>query len=143
MASLDLALSPDTWEGQLLPAAFAGREKQDKIARLWHYTNVENPSARQQNQMGCNPHASVNCRRWMRAALSFLSCGRSAVAPLIFSWKIDGSVPGGLELDHLVAEILGAGRDAGITVNQARIVHQIFVSERISNISGLGLIRIS
>jgi hypothetical protein len=54
-----------------------------------------------------------------------------------------GRAPGGLELGHLAAEVLGVGRDAGMAVNQALIVHQISASEEPHKISGLGLMQIS
>jgi hypothetical protein len=47
---------------------------------------------------------------------------RSAVAPLIFTIYL--SAIGGLELGHLIAEVLGVGRDAGMAINHALIVHQ-------------------
>lgn len=54
----------------------------------------------------------------------------------------DGGTPGGLELGHLVAEVLGVGRDAGIAVNHAHIVHQKSASEKANLVSGLALMQI-
>src|SRR6266478_7576522 len=47
------------------------------------------------------------------------------------------------ELRNLVRQVLGVGRDAGIAVNHAGIVHQIFALEKRNCISGLDLMQIS
>jgi hypothetical protein len=61
--------------------------------------------------------------------MSFLSCGRSAVVPVIFS-RNTFSQPARLQLGKLASEVLGVGRDAGITVNHARILHRKFAPKK-------------
>ena len=48
-----------------------------------------------------------------------------------------------LELGSRAGEVLRFRRDAGVTVNHARIVHQNYASEKPNCIRGLGLIQIS
>jgi hypothetical protein len=50
---------------------------------------------------------------------------------------------GRLQLGELASEILGVGRDAGIAVNHARILHQKFASKKSNRISALVLMQIS
>jgi hypothetical protein len=49
----------------------------------------------------------------------------------------------GLEPGHLIAEVLGVGRDTGIGVNHARNVHQKIASEKANDIKATNLMRIS
>jgi hypothetical protein len=51
--------------------------------------------------------------------------------------------PGRLDLGHLVAEVLGVGRNASIAVNHARIVYQKSASGKGYQISGLVLLRLT
>jgi hypothetical protein len=44
-------------------------------------------------------------------------------------------------LGKLAGEVLSVGRDAGVSVNHARIMHQKFASKKRKVISGLGLMR--
>jgi hypothetical protein len=50
---------------------------------------------------------------------------------------------GRLQLGKLVGEVLGVGRDVGIAVNHARIVHEKYVSKKRNSISSLVLLQIS
>jgi hypothetical protein len=74
-------------------------------------------------------------------AISFLSRGRSAVAPLDLLAE-DRGRPGSLERSRLVDEVLGVGRDAGIEVDHALIVHQKSASKKGNHISDLILMQI-
>jgi len=71
-----------------------------------------------------------------------LSWSRTAVAPLIFSTE-DAGAPGGLQLGYLIAEALGVGRDTGVAIEHARIVHQKLASENVNQISDPGLMQMS
>jgi hypothetical protein len=61
------------------------------------------------------------------------SCGRSAVVPVIAEHLF---ASGRLQLAHLSGFVLGGGRDAGIAVNHACIVHQKSASQKPNCIKG-------
>jgi len=82
------------------------------------------------------------------AFISFLSCGRSAVVPVVFSAE-HFFASAGREWGAMTGEVLGVGRDAGIAVNHARIVHHTRIvhhkcaSKKRNWINALVLIQIS
>jgi hypothetical protein len=77
-----------------------------------------------------------------RAFISFLSCGRSAVVPVIFS-RNTFSHPAAVSWRTCPVFVLGGGRDAGIAVNHAAIVHQKSPSKKSNCIKGAGMMQIS
>jgi hypothetical protein len=76
-----------------------------------------------------------------RAFINFLSCGRSEFVPVIFS-RNTFSHPAVLSWATWPLSSCGR-RDAGITVNHARTVHQKFALKKRNFIKGVAVMQIS
>jgi len=130
-----------------------GKDKLGEIARGIKHRLGNRPQARPGTLHVTGDHQKVVVSRDRRstagiittspeakAGISFLSCGRSAVVPLIFS-RNTLFASRRLELGKLAGEVLGNGRNAGIAVNHARnCASEICIKKR-NRISALVLNR--
>jgi hypothetical protein len=106
------------------------REGEDRACRFIAKAGGPGRATRRRRPPSCaagaaGPAAVARHRRFANtmAFIGLLSCGRSAVAPGILS-RNTCFAAGRLQSGKLAGEVLGVGRDAGIAVNHAHIMHR-------------------